>query len=71
MTTVGLTDSRTTLTPDASPGSPGLRPGSVAVRPSDHPTPILDVRAYSFWYGVTQALYARTSRMGEIGRAHV
>src|SRR5256885_7644865 len=57
MTTVGLTDSRTTLTPDASLGSPGLRPGSGAVRPSDRPNPILDVRAYSFWYGATQALF--------------
>src|SRR5881296_2129249 len=57
MITVGLPDSRTTLTPDASPGSPGLRPGSVAARLSDRPTPILDVRAYSFWYGPTQALF--------------
>src|SRR2546428_10915109 len=57
MTTVGLSDSRTTLPPDASPGSPGLRPGSVAVRPSDRPAPVLDVRAYSFWYGATQALF--------------
>src|SRR5207302_3560657 len=57
MTTVGLPDTRTTLTPDASPGSPGLRPGSVAARVSDRATPILDVRAYSFWYGATQALF--------------
>src|SRR5206468_11579051 len=57
MTTVGLPDSRTTLTPDASPGSPGLRPGSVTVRPAPAATPILDVRAYSFWYGATQALF--------------
>ncbi len=56
MSTVALTNSRTTLTPDASPGSPGLRPGSVAARPTDRPTPILDVRAYNFWYGSTQAL---------------
>src|SRR5882672_6024090 len=57
MSTVGLTGSRTTLTPDASPGSPGLRPGSVAARPAPAATPILDVRAYSFWYGATQALF--------------
>src|SRR5204862_8290698 len=25
--------------------------------PSDRPTPILDVRAYSLWCGVTQALF--------------
>src|SRR5437870_9485383 len=57
MTTVGLPDTRTTLTPDASPGSPGLRPGCVAARVRDRATPILDVRAYSFWYGATQALF--------------
>ena len=27
------------------------------VRPSDRPTPVIDVRAYSFWYGATQALF--------------
>ncbi len=31
--------------------------GERTVRPSDRPTPILDVRAYSFWYGATQALF--------------
>src|SRR5881392_4143985 len=31
--------------------------GERSVRPSDRPTTILDVRAYSFWYGVTQALF--------------
>ena len=37
----------------------GLADGSHSppVRPSDRPTPILDVRAYSFWYGTTQALF--------------
>jgi phosphate transport system ATP-binding protein len=60
MTTVGLTDSRTTLTPDASPGSPGSRPGSVAARPAPVATPIIDVRAYAFWYGDTQALFDLT-----------
>src|SRR2546422_11339387 len=31
--------------------------GERSVRPTDRPTPILDVRAYSFWYGATQALF--------------
>src|SRR5881392_2601877 len=31
--------------------------GERSVRLSDRPTPILDVRAYSFWYGATQALF--------------
>ncbi len=31
--------------------------GERSVRPSDRPTTILDVRAYSFWYGTTQALF--------------
>jgi len=37
----------------------GLADGSHSppVRLSDRPTPILDVRAYSFWYGTTQALF--------------
>src|SRR5438045_9745338 len=50
MTTVGLPDSRT-VGPMVGMQS---RP---AVRLSDRPTPILDVRAYSFWYGATQALF--------------
>ena len=54
MSAVGLADSRTILTPDASPGSPGLRPGSVTA------TPVIDVRTYSFWYGPTQALFDLT-----------
>src|SRR5438128_10118111 len=54
MSVVGLADSRTILTPDASPGSPGLRPGSVTA------TPVIDVRTYSFWYGPTQALFDLT-----------
>ena len=32
---VELADGRKKLTPDASPGSPGLRPGSVIARLSD------------------------------------
>ena len=31
--------------------------GERSVCLSDRPTPILDVRAYSFWYGATQALF--------------
>ena len=27
------------------------------VRPSDRPTPVIDVRAYNFWYAATQALF--------------
>ena len=49
MTTVGLTDSRTVGQEGRSPRPP--------VRPTDRPTPIIDVRAYSFWYGATQALF--------------
>ena len=49
MTTVGLTDSRTV-------GQEG-RSSRPPVRPTDRPTPIIDVRAYSFWYGATQALF--------------
>src|SRR5438045_7747589 len=50
MTTVGLPDSRTV----GPMGGMQSRPPS---RPSDRPNPILDVRAYSFWYGATQALF--------------
>ncbi|HEX4575355.1 MAG TPA: phosphate ABC transporter ATP-binding protein PstB, partial [Gemmatimonadales bacterium] len=32
----------------------------VAPRPSERPTPIIDVRQYSFWYGATQALHDLT-----------
>ncbi len=49
--TTTLSDSRTVGQPDRA------RP---AVRPSDRPTPIIDVRAYSFWYGATQALFDLT-----------
>src|SRR5438874_10846630 len=50
MTTVGLPDSRTV-------GPMGGMQSRPPVRLSDRPTPILDVRAYSFWYGATQALF--------------
>ncbi len=30
------------------------------VRPPERPTPVIDVRHYSFWYGATQALYDLT-----------
>jgi len=49
MTTVGLADSRTV-------GRSGLS-HSPTVLPTDRPTPIIDVRGYSFWYGATQALF--------------
>ncbi len=52
MTTAGLTDGRTVGQPDR-----GRRP---PVWPSDHSTPIIDVRAYNFWYGGTQALFDLT-----------
>jgi len=51
---VELADGRKKLTPDASPGSPGLRPGSGIA------TPVIDVRRYAFWYGGTQALFDLT-----------
>jgi len=43
--------------------SDGRRAGQTAgshgptVRLSERPTPLIDVRAYSFWYGLTQALF--------------
>jgi phosphate transport system ATP-binding protein len=52
MSTVGLADSRTV-------GHVG-RPRRPAVGPSDRSTPIIDVRAYNFWYGATQALFDLT-----------
>ena len=52
MTTAELPDGRTV----AQPGR-GHRP---PVRPSDRSTPIIDVRAYNFWYGGTQALFDLT-----------
>ncbi|HEX4838726.1 MAG TPA: phosphate ABC transporter ATP-binding protein PstB [Solirubrobacteraceae bacterium] len=52
MTTAELTDGRTV----GRPGR-GHRP---PIRPSDHTTPIIDVRAYNFWYGATQALFDLT-----------
>jgi phosphate transport system ATP-binding protein len=32
----------------------------VAARPGERPTPIIDVRRYSFWYGAVQALHELT-----------
>jgi phosphate transport system ATP-binding protein len=49
--TITLLDSRTVGQPDRA------RP---AVQPSDRPTPIIDVRSYSFWYGSAQALFDLT-----------
>jgi phosphate transport system ATP-binding protein len=34
-----------------------------AARPPDRPTAVLDARAYSFWYGPTQALHEVTCRV--------
>src|SRR5216117_3534199 len=53
MTTVGQETSPPFPLSAARRGGQGER----TVRPSDRPTPILDVRAYSFWYGTTQALF--------------
>src|SRR5205823_3025309 len=50
MTTVGLSDGLTV-------GQVGGLQRRPTVRPSDRPTPIVDVRQYSFWYGDTQALF--------------
>jgi len=52
MTMVGLPDSRTVEQAGRSIGP--------TVRPTDRPTPVIDVRAYSFWYGATQALFDLT-----------
>ncbi len=49
MSGVGLSDSRI-VGSTAQSDHP-------TVRPSDHPTPLIDVRAYCFWYGATQALF--------------
>jgi len=56
MTTVGLSDSRTDTDPGRKPGDPGLASGVSADRLTARP-PVIDVRAYSFWYGLTQALF--------------
>ncbi len=49
MSGVGLSDSRIVGSTAQS--------DHLTIRPSDHPTPIIDVRAYCFWYGATQALF--------------
>ncbi len=49
MTSVGQADRRT--------GGPGRRAQGPPDRPSARPTPVIDVRAYNFWYGPSQALF--------------
>ena len=49
MITVGQSDRRTV-------GASGRR-DRPTVGPSDRPTPVIDVRDYSFWYGASQALF--------------
>ncbi len=53
MTTAGLSDSRAIAQTERHRDRP-------PVRPSDRPTPIIDVRHYNFWYGLTQALFDLT-----------
>src|SRR6059036_132676 len=53
MTTVGQETSPPFPLSAARRGGQGER----TVRPAPAATPILDVRAYSFWYGATQALF--------------
>jgi ABC-type multidrug transport system fused ATPase/permease subunit len=52
MTMVGLPDSRTVEQAGRSVGP--------TARPTDRPTAVIDVRAYNFWYGATQALFDLT-----------
>ncbi len=51
----------------ATDGQADGRTGTDAARPSARPpvspTPVLDARAYSFWYGATQALHEVTCRV--------
>ena len=56
MNLVGQSDSGTATDPGRKPGDPGLASGVSADRLTARP-PVLDVRAYSFWYGLTQALF--------------
>ena len=58
--TTSLSDSRAVTDPGRKPGDPGLATGVRVVRPSHRATPIIDARAYSFWYGGTQALFDLT-----------
>src|SRR5881398_4201728 len=53
MTTVGQESSPPFPLSATRRGGQGERP----IRPPDRPTAIIDVRAYSFWYGATQALF--------------
>ena len=52
MSGVGLLDSRMVELPGRS--------NDPTIRQSDYPTPIIDVRAYCFWYGAVQALFDLT-----------
>src|SRR2546430_1968105 len=45
----------TTLSDGRTVGQPANE--RLTVRLPDRPTPVLDVRGYSFWYGLTQALF--------------
>src|SRR5437762_11912330 len=58
--TTSLSDSRAVTDPGRKPGDPGPATGVRVVRPSHRTTPIIDARAYSFWYGGTQALFDLT-----------
>ena len=58
--TTSLSDSRAVTDPGRKPGDPGLATGVRVVRPSHRATPIIDARAYRFWYGGTQALFDLT-----------
>jgi len=58
--TTSLSDGRAATDPGRKPGDPGLVTGVRVVRPSHRPTPIIDARAYSFWYDATQALFELT-----------
>jgi len=53
------TDGRTVGQPalSAAKGSDLAAPESPTVRPSGSPAPVLESRAYNFWYGPNQALY--------------
>ena len=52
MSGVGLLDARMVELPGRS--------NDPTIRQSDYPTPIIDVRVYSFWYGAVQALFDLT-----------
>jgi len=58
--TTSLSGSRAATDPGPKPGDPAVATGIRVARPSHRPTPIIDARAYSFWYGATQALFDLT-----------